>query len=257
MSDLLPSEVDPVIGSAYLAVNFNNETNCQFPDDKIYLQFIARNMNEGNRFVTITGITTDAHGHSVANIGLPSSYSGMIPAYTLADFKQNGSFYLKTAGTIAGARFYISLGAPLTSFQFLNSFAFKEPVETSPWDIFEFGYDPKRIQAFGFNTSQVAFFSIPLWFSIAPEYPIASNPKLPLGIKLRDSKSPEILPSQSSIIENYDHFIKEENAPTVFTLNYLKSTDPRNPNYIRINSPSASPVPPVDQNYLIEVYKIF
>lgn len=240
---------EPPALSAKLGVTLYNDTACTYPDENVYVYLIGT--PDGSPNIAIASIVGYNNGYPLIEMNVPTSYPVQIPYFTLNQLNQGG-FYIQTGSTFGGAalanaRFFIALGSHLNSLVLNSAANYTQPTEITPWDIFEFGYDPNKAKAYGYNTSQVNAFSVPLWFKVSPLNNIPSNPPLPLGIQLRTSASPMNFGSQKQIIDYY----KTQNsaAPELFTFAYLGQTD-SNGNQ-RIQSPAASSVvvPPAQATY--------
>lgn len=234
-----------------LGTTLYNDTACAYKDQDIYVYLIGKVDPTATFAVgSIVGQTSD--GYPIVEMNVPpSSYPLQIPYFTLNQLKQGG-FYIKTgtgfgSHALASARMYISLGSQLNSFVLNSATNYTEPTEITPWDIFEFGYDPTNVKAFGFNTTQVAAFSVPLWFKVAPLNTIPSNPPLPLGIQLRVNTTPIQFGSQQQIINYYG--TQNSSGPELFTLNYLKQTDSNGNTRIKSPATQGLAIPLAQTNY--------
>lgn len=286
----LPPSKTAADGTYMLGVTLYNDTgdNCFYKDQEIYIQIIghpytpfASNAWIANSlpFYIMKSITNGSDGYPIVEMALAPDdssplYPLVVPYFTLSQLKAGG-FYLKipkyeypdkngkdtdTTYGMSATRIHISLGAPLKSLTLTKSTYYNQPIETTPWDIFEFGYDAKHQQQFGFNTTQVEAFSIPLWFTFNDEAknPSGSNPNtLPLGIKLRDSDitiNPAQLKTRDDIIALYSKTVPDDDK--LFGLNRLKKTYDSDQKIGRILSPAVLPTPS-DSNYFDNSFKFF
>lgn len=263
--------------SSVFSLSFNNETkDCVFQDTQIHMQFLAQYKShpddpEDGKILVLRRSAETKSGYPVYSVEFGTE-GETIPAFKLSDLT-NGSFYFDTKSKhFYGARFLISVGendlksvivgADQKSYTQPDINPSHAPNDANtPFDIFEFGYDPTPDTGvyYVFNTSFVDKFSIPLWFRITAQPPKTGFASIvsPIGgIKLRDSNYGNLL-SRNDILTMYSaSMVGSSESKNLFSLDNLKAGTVQSGVPARVLSP-ADKKPLVSPNYFDQSFENF